>query len=115
MAIINVQIRNSNHQIACNDGEEGELKSLATSLTKRINKLSENHAKANDNLLLIMAALTIEDELNELKNKHQQLSFINSPTPTAPAKDDTVLDNAVAEALDAISEYVENLVIKLDK
>jgi cell division protein ZapA (FtsZ GTPase activity inhibitor) len=115
MAIVDILIRNNLHQLACNDSEEGELKALAVNLSKRIDKLAESHAKANDNLLLIMAALTIEDELIELKRKQQQLPFNMEKESKIAAKDESAIDFAVADALDAISEYVETLVIKLNK
>lgn len=113
MAVVDVIIRNNVHHIACNEGEEEDLRLLAETLSRRIDKLASNFAKANDSLLLIMAALMIEDELGELKRKQQQLP-LNIRDDEA-VKDENAVDEAVADALDAISEYVESLANKLDK
>jgi cell division protein ZapA len=118
MPVIDVIIRDNVHKIACNDGEEKELNALAASLNKRVSKLASSFAKANDMQLLLLTALTLEDELNEFKKLHQQLP-LNLPEPDVKeivyVKDEAAVDMAVAQALDAISEYVETLVSKLEK
>ncbi len=111
MTIVSISIRNNIYQIACNDGEEDKVHHLAASLTERVNKLSSSHAKANDNLLLAIAALTIESELDELRKRKHQLPLNNN---NDEEKKISQSDNTVSETLDAISEYVENLARKLN-
>ncbi|KKB96328.1 Cell division protein ZapA [Candidatus Arcanobacter lacustris] len=111
MAIVNVSIRNCSYQIACNDGEEENLKNLASSLSDRVDRLSMSYAKANDSLLLVIAALTIENDLEELKKKRHQLPLYDKKEQE---KKTVAADNSVSEALDAISEYVENLARKIN-
>jgi cell division protein ZapA len=111
MALVNISIRNCDYQVACNDGEEENVKSLADSIAKRVDRLAINYAKANDSLLLLIAALTVEDEMLELKRKKVQLPLTAKPQVV---RDEAAIDQNVAEALDAISEYVENLARKLN-
>jgi cell division protein ZapA len=111
MSIVNISIRNCSYQIACNDGEEEKLMNLATSLSDRVDKLSTNHAKSNDSLLLVIAALTVENDLEELRKKRYQLPLYDKKDQE---KKTIAIDNSVAEALDAISDYVENLARKIN-
>jgi cell division protein ZapA len=109
MPTVNITIRNNIHQVACDEGQEAQLKILASSLNKRIAKLSTAFAKTSDVLLLIMTALTIEDELSDLKKQQQQLSL--NVDHTSNSNPDAVL----IETIDSVSQYVENLIEKITK
>jgi cell division protein ZapA (FtsZ GTPase activity inhibitor) len=111
MALVNISIRNCDYQVACNDGEEANVKNLADSLARRIDKLAINYAKANDSLLLLIAALTVEDEIEELKRKKSLMPLTAKPQIV---RDEVAIDENVAQALDAISEYVETLARKIN-
>jgi cell division protein ZapA (FtsZ GTPase activity inhibitor) len=111
MALVNISIRNCDYQVVCNDGEEVNVKFLADSLARRIDKLAINYAKANDSLLLLIAALTVENEIEELKK------LPPPPITTLPpqiVRDEAAIDENIAQALDAISEYVETLARKIN-
>ncbi|AIL65718.1 Cell division protein ZapA [Rickettsiales bacterium Ac37b] len=117
MSVINVIIRNNTHQIACDEADFEHVKTLATNLGERIDKLNKTFVRASDIQLLLMTAITIEEELNELKKKQQQLTLNdnNAEKLSADKKNNNDVDIAVAQALDAISEYVESLAIKLKR
>lgn len=109
MPIVNLTIRNNIYQIACDDGEERYLEQMAASINKRINRLASTLGKGNDSLLLVMVALMMEDEINELKKQPS--------SPPASQADDTGIDadTAVAHAIDAIAEYVETIAKNLER
>ena len=111
MGIVNITIRNCSYQIACNDGEEENLKLLASNLSSKVDKLSMSYAKANDSLLLVIAALTTENELYELRKKKHQLPLESKQEMEKRAVNS---DGPVSEALEAISEYVESLARKIN-
>lgn len=116
MSVINVVIRNNTHQIACDEADFEHVKILAQTLGLRIDKLNKNFVRASDIQLLLMTAITIEEELNELKKKQQlPLNDTNAEKLSSNKKNNNDIDIAVAEALDAISEYVESLAIKLKR
>ena len=103
MATINVNILNNSHLISCDDGQEEHLKFLANKFHVKVQQLSQSQKHASDLTLYAMAALIISDELEECKSK-----LINP-------KADSNTDEAVAKALDMITEYVENIANKLQK
>ena len=111
MAIVNISIRNCSYQIACNDGEEEHLKNLANRVSQKVDKLAFSYARSSDSLLLLIAALNNENDLEELRRKRVQLPLVDK---NDQEKKSLASDNLVAEALDAISEYVENLARKLN-
>ncbi len=112
MALVNISIRNCDYQVVCNDGEEANVKFLADSLARRIDKLAINYAKANDSLLLLIAALTVENEIEELKKLPPPPT--TTTLPPQIVRDEAAIDENVAQALDAISEYVETLARKIN-
>jgi cell division protein ZapA len=113
MSTIKVIVRNNVYNVACESGQEAHLQLLASTLNKRINKFISAFPQANDTMLLIMAALTTEDELVDLKKRHQQLSLNigGEADKTTNSSNDLVL----ADTLDAITEYIDNLTEKVLK
>lgn len=103
MSVVNLTIRNTVYQIACDNGQEAHLEKMSERLNKRLNSLSSLLKKGSDNLLLVMVALMMEDEIEELKK-----SLSSSPSSEAT-------DTAVAKAIDNIAAYVETIAKNLEK
>ncbi|MFN7038039.1 MAG: cell division protein ZapA [Alphaproteobacteria bacterium] len=100
--IVNITIRNSTYQIACDEGQEEKVKAYAINLDKRVKNLSSNFPKANDLMLLIMSGLIMENEIKELSENPNKINNTNS-------------DLAVTETINAVSDYVETLAKRLEK
>ncbi|KAB1075034.1 cell division protein ZapA [Methylobacterium planeticum] len=69
MPQINVTIDGKNYRMACGDGEEAHLTELATGLDARISEMRRAFGEIGDMRLHVMAALTVSDELSELKRR----------------------------------------------
>ena len=102
MAIVTLAISGKNFQIACNDGEEERLKSAANTLSSRIDNLKGSNVKANSELLLIMCALSLQDEVVTLRDKLTKMG-------------DNGEDEKVAETLSTIAGYLESLAKKVSR
>ena len=63
MAQITVTVNEKNYTLACDDGEEEHLTELAAQIDNRIAELSQDVGQSNDARLLLMASLTIADDL----------------------------------------------------
>ena len=63
MAQITVTVNEKNYTLACDDGEEQHLTELAAQIDNRIAELSQDVGQSNDARLLLMASLTIADDL----------------------------------------------------
>ncbi len=106
MGIVNLKILNSIHQVACNDGEETRLHDVASRLDHRLMETLQG-TKTTEIKLLVLTALMMEDELEDLQEQ------VASTTDNSSKNEDT--DMAVIKTLDAVAEYVENLANKLEK
>ncbi|SDM75755.1 cell division protein ZapA [Methylobacterium phyllostachyos] len=73
MPQINVTIDGRNYRMACGEGEEAHLTDLAASLDGRIGEMRKSFGEIGDMRLQVMAALTIADELAELRGRFKTL------------------------------------------
>ena len=105
MGIVNAKVGSRSYQLACEDGQEKSLITTAEAIDKRVETLSRQLRTGNDSLLLVMAAIMLQDELNEYKKNHE-LS-----TDTGRAK----RDEELAEVLNTVSGYLENMIDKIEK
>ncbi|GEP02944.1 cell division protein ZapA [Methylobacterium oxalidis] len=69
MPQINVTIDGKNYRMACGEGEEDHLTELAATLDSRIGDMRRAFGEIGDMRLHVMAALTVVDELAELKRR----------------------------------------------
>lgn len=63
MGQVTVIVNDKNYTLACDDGEEDHLSELAAQIDNRIAELSSDVGQADDARLLLMASLTIADDL----------------------------------------------------
>jgi len=70
---INVTIDGRSYRMACGEGEEAHLTGLAATLDGRIGEMRKSFGEIGDMRLQVMAALTIVDELAELRMRYATL------------------------------------------
>jgi cell division protein ZapA len=63
MAQVTVTVNDKSYTLACDDGEEEHLTELAAQIDNRIAELPQDVGKAGDARLLLMAGLTLADDL----------------------------------------------------
>ena len=103
MANIDVDIAGRRYNVACRDGEEEHLRSLAAVVDKRAHDAAEALGGLTEARQLLFAALLIADDLKEARAG----AGLPDPTPPAP-------DPAVAEALERVAERMETLADRLE-
>jgi cell division protein ZapA len=67
MAHVTVTIGGRSYRLACNEGEEPHLEGLARQIDEKIAEIRESVGEIGDQRLVVMAALTIADELFEAR------------------------------------------------
>jgi cell division protein ZapA len=116
MTQVTVTINGRQFRMACEDGEEAHLTTLAGDLDQRITRLRERFGEIGDTRLTVMAALTLADEFAEAKEKLTRLE------PELAALQDVRLQAAsrakatqaaVSAALNAAAERIEGITRKL--
>lgn len=103
MPLVDVKFRNIT--LALTTDDPAKVLNLATQFNQRMEQLAANTNNATDQKLALMAALILEDELAQLK-----LEFAKKG---AGSPEDDL--NMVAQTLDEISVYVEQLAEKLEQ
>ena len=118
MAHVSVTIDGRQYRMACEDGQETHLMGLAEDLDRRIEGLRTRFGEIGDTRLVVMAALTVADELAEtglrVKRLEQELAALQEARVTAADRIKTA-QAAVAAALAAAAERIENVTRKLDQ
>ena len=69
MAQVSVTIDGHKYRLACNEGEEARLESLAGVIDDKIGEMRKAFGEIGDQRLVIMAALTIADDLAEARDE----------------------------------------------
>jgi len=94
MAQVSVMINGKSYRIACDDGEEPHLHTLAELVDKRVIQLVSSIGQIDHTRLLVMASLVIADELGDsqteiaaLKEKLKQAASTPAPAPALPETD----------------------------
>jgi cell division protein ZapA len=112
MPHVNITINGRQYRMACEDGEEDRLRGLAQDLERRIAEMRSNFGEIGDTRLIVMAAITISDELSEAKRKLQnaeQGTAVAHETRVAALERAKVTQAAVVTALNAASERIERV------
>lgn len=112
MAHVTVTINGRQYRMACEDGQEGHLMGLGQDLDRRIQDLRGNFGEIGDARLVVMAALTINDELAESAGKVRQLqddlAALRAARTVASDRDKSI-EGAVAAALNQAAERIERV------
>jgi cell division protein ZapA len=118
MSQVNVTINGRQFRMACEDGQEAHVSDLARDLDARIENLRAKFGEIGDTRLTVMAALTVADELAEmglrLKRLEQELAALQDARVAAADRNKTA-QAAVAAALAAAAERIENVTRKLNR
>jgi len=114
---VNVVINGRQFRMGCEDGQEDHLVNLARELDTRIEGLRTKFGEIGDSRLIVMAALTLADELSELGGRVKRIE-----EELAAARDARIADAdrnnaaqaAVALALVSAAERIEGVTKKLN-
>jgi cell division protein ZapA len=112
MSHVNVTIHGRQYRMACEDGQEDHLRRLAKDLENRIEQLKATFGAVGDMRLMVMAALTIADELRDTDQRVRELQNEIAALQTAGAASvdrAQATEAAVIAALNAAAERIEGV------
>ena len=69
MANVNIKFNGKDYLLACDDGQESNLKELASHLNKKFDELKSNLGNIGENKLLLISSIKIIDEYYDLIKK----------------------------------------------
>jgi cell division protein ZapA len=113
MAQVQVTISGRSYRMACGEGEEAHLEGLAADYDAKITELRGSFGEIGDMRLHVMAALTLADELAEVRKRlggiDEELAFLRQ-LASAGGERSQALETQMAEALTRTAERIERLV-----
>jgi len=118
MNFVNVTIGGRQYRLACEPGQEQRLTKLATNLEDLVGQLRGKFGEVGDQRLIVMAALTLADELYDARQKISRLETDVAEMIDARAtyvERSKVTQEAVAAALNAASERLEKMTQVLNR
>ena len=118
MNFVNVNVGGRQYRLACEEGQEQRLAKLATSLEDLVGQLRAKFGEVGDQRLIVMAALTLADELIDAKQKVRSLESEVAEMVDARAtyvERSKITQEAVAAALNAASERIEKMAQVLNR
>jgi cell division protein ZapA len=118
MAQVSVGINGRQYRMACEDGQEQHLTRLAKNLDDRIVELRGKFGQIGDARLIVMAALTVADDLVEMSKKVRQLEDeIAALQDARVVSADRVqaTNAAIASAFGSAADRVESIARKLNQ
>ena len=69
MANVNIKFNNKDYLLSCDDGQEENLKELATHLDTKYNELKKNLGNIGESKLLLITAIQMVDDYFDLNKK----------------------------------------------
>jgi cell division protein ZapA len=116
MAQVVVTIAGRTYRMACDDGEEARLEHLARDFDARIAGLRSSFGEIGDQRIIVMAALTLADELVEAQRQIAELKNLlvdaDGATRSREAQSAQRQDR-VASALGEAAQRIERLAHKM--
>jgi cell division protein ZapA len=116
MPLVNVMVNNRAYTIACDEGEEAHLKELAAHVDEKAREVLASVGQVGDARMLLMAALLIADEHNELATK--VAAGAQAATASSGEKQTLHLraeqaESAAADALESAAKRLEDIAARL--
>lgn len=109
MSVVEVKVGSRFFDVACENGQERHLTKLASEIDRKVSSLSKQLRTNNEPLLLLMTALMMQDELNEIggaandDNLKAQLEKLSSDK-----------DAEMSDVLKNIAGFIESVTDKIE-
>lgn len=114
MPQVNVLMNGRTYTVACDEGEEEHVKELGQVLDKRVGELSSSVGQVGDARLLLMAGLTIADELNEslarIRERDREIAALRAGAPFQAIQE---AEERVTEVLQTAASRIETIAAKV--
>lgn len=122
---VNVSIVGRTYELTCDEGQEYYLRSLAGDVDRRAGEMLRTVGQVGDARLLVMVALSMMDEMNELRQRHaDEVEELSSRPVILPEPEiihevvkviDEEADAALAGRIEALAAHVEAIAERLEK
>ena len=110
MPELTLTVNSRNYDVACGEGEEPHLRTLAEFIDSKITAIVGKDGRRGDTRLLLMATLLIADELSDA---YAELETLKSGGKGAAAA--AAAETRMGESLEKLSERIESIAESLER
>lgn len=103
--IVEIPVGKSRYKITCQEGEQEKIMQLAEKLNHRVNQMAFSIKNADEKTLLVIAALTLQEELSRTNHDEDDVD-------DGKLNEQDVYD-AVSENMENVADYIEKLIVKI--
>lgn len=119
MAVVSLKINGREYHLASDDGQEEHLRLLADEVDERVRDLaSRMGGNIGEVMGLLLASITMADELIENKKEIERLAANVRPFAAAPAEagaqGPVYTESAMATTLDEIAQRIEKIAERIE-
>jgi cell division protein ZapA len=107
MPTVDIIVNGRRHMVQCGEGEETRLKQLASYLDRKVTDLARGQSQIGDSRLLLMAGLTVADELSDAFDEIKSLKASLESRVGQVEQQASEMVEQVAQRLDAIAAELE--------
>ena len=107
MSQVEIRVNGREYKVTCEEGQQERLQKLAAFLDKRVSAMAADLSQVGEARLMLLAALTICDELFEAKERAEELEGAGEEL------DEETMGGA-SRAIDAAAKRVNEIAAKLD-
>ena len=104
MAQVNITINGQSYVVTCDDGQEDRLTELAAYFDEHVTRIARNVGKITDSRLMLLAGLTICDEL---KDTQQRLALMEQNSGMTSEDGAVRIVETTAQKVREITEQLE--------
>lgn len=110
MAAVTIRVGDRDYRVACDDGQEDHLRQLADEVDDRVRSLLFSmRGNVSEGMALLLTALTMADELSELKRENENLRA-GKPADSLPDEQRVrEMEAAMAATLEEIASRIEKI------
>lgn len=110
MAAVTIRVGDRNWRVACDDGQEDHLRALAEDVDDRVRSLVFSmEGSVNEGMALLLSALTMADEITELKRENELLRTGKSAGGQPDEHRIREMEAAMAATLEEIAHRIEKI------
>jgi cell division protein ZapA len=108
MPTVDIIVNGRRHEMQCGEGEEARVKQLASYLDRRVTDLSRGQSQIGDSRLLLMAGLTVADELSDA---FDEIKALKAALETRAGE----VEERAADAVERVAQQLDAIAAELER
>lgn len=118
MGEVSLAIHGRNYGVACDDGQESRVSKLGVYVDRRLREIASAGAASNESHLLVLTAIVLADEIQELREMLQSAKANSNIRPAPQAQQQGISreeEEQIVEAIDHLASRINTVALRLQE